>query len=492
MSLKLVVLFFLSLTVNYAVGQKKVICYHTNWSQYRPTQGTFFPENIDPNLCTHIIYSFAKVVGNTLAAYEWNDESTDWSKGMYERTIALKNQNPSLKILLAVGGWNHGSAAFSTMVTSDTSRAQFVDNTLKFIKLHKFDGLDLDWEYPSAFDGSRPTDKENFSKLVKELKAAFQADGLLLTAAVAAGKGNIDNGYEVAKICQDLDFINVMTYDLHGTWESFTGHHAAMYVRQDESGDQRNLNVEWVINYWINLGCPRSKLMLGLGTYGRAFRLANANNFGLGAPTSSLPTAGTWTREAGFLSYYEVCQRLSQGWTRQWSNEQAVPYAFQGQEWVGYDDFDSLEIKVEFAKSMGLGGIMFWALDLDDFNGQFCNQGKYPLINKAKSVWYSNGPFSTFAPTTATLPVTTPTLPPTSTTPGTTTTGPGGVTNAPSNDKCFRGDGYYADKTTGCQQYYVCVFTGTIYQQIHYHTCPPGTIFDERSGSCNYANQVTC
>lgn len=50
------------------------------------------------------MYSFAKVVGNNLAAYEWNDESTDWSKGMYERTMDLKKQNPNLKILLAVGG----------------------------------------------------------------------------------------------------------------------------------------------------------------------------------------------------------------------------------------------------------------------------------------------------------------------------------------------------------------------------------------------------
>lgn len=55
-----------------------------------------------------------------------------------------------------------------------------------------------------------------------------------------------------------------------------------MYVRGDETGDQRNLNVNWVVNYWINLGCERSKLMLGLGTYGRAFRLTNANNNGLG------------------------------------------------------------------------------------------------------------------------------------------------------------------------------------------------------------------
>ena len=138
---------------------------------------------------------------------------------------------------------------------------------------------------------------------------------------------------------------------------------------------------------------------------------------------------------------------------------------------------------------MNLGGIMFWALDLDDFNGQFCGQGKYPLINKAKSVFYSNEPYTTFAPTTGTLPTTIPIVP---TTPGSTTTGSGGITNPPSNNKCYRGDGYYADKDTGCQQYYVCVFAGTIYEQLHYYTCPAGTFFDEKTSSCNYSNQVTC
>ncbi len=73
----------------------------------------------------------------------------------------------------------------------------------------------------------------------------------------------------------------------------------------------------------------------------------------------------------GLISYYEICQRLSQGWTREWSNEQAVPFAYQGiyeyyfiidmlsirelkgQQWVGYDDEDSLEIKVN--KFIGMG-----------------------------------------------------------------------------------------------------------------------------------------
>ena len=58
------------------------MCYYTNWSQYRPGNGRFVPENVDPFLCTHVVYAFAKLRGNHLEAFEWNDKSTDWSKGM--------------------------------------------------------------------------------------------------------------------------------------------------------------------------------------------------------------------------------------------------------------------------------------------------------------------------------------------------------------------------------------------------------------------------
>ena len=87
-----------------SVDKKRSVCYYTNWSQYRPGQGRFYPENVDPSICTHIIYAFAKMTNYKLAAFEWNDEDTDWSIGMYHRAMDLKKKNPKLKIMLAVGG----------------------------------------------------------------------------------------------------------------------------------------------------------------------------------------------------------------------------------------------------------------------------------------------------------------------------------------------------------------------------------------------------
>ncbi len=154
--------------IEYASSTKKVVCYYTNWSQYRLKPASFLPEDIDPYLCTHIIYAFAKLnFKSELEAFEWNDENTDWSVGMYSRMMDNKLKNKDLKILLAVGGWNLGSGPFSDMVHDDDKMKNFISTTVQFLLKNKFDGLDLDWEYPGSRNGSRLGDKELFTKLVQ-------------------------------------------------------------------------------------------------------------------------------------------------------------------------------------------------------------------------------------------------------------------------------------------------------------------------------------
>ena len=140
----------LSLCLSYAACQK-IVCYVTNRAQYRPDPAKFFPENIDPFMCTHVIYAFANLENNKLAPFEWNDESTPSFKGLYERTTDLKKVNPNLKVLLAVGGWNMGSGPFISIVSSTATIDQFVSDSVTFLKSRNFDGLDLDWEYPTGY-----------------------------------------------------------------------------------------------------------------------------------------------------------------------------------------------------------------------------------------------------------------------------------------------------------------------------------------------------
>ncbi|XP_027132347.1 acidic mammalian chitinase-like, partial [Larimichthys crocea] len=183
-----------------------------------------------------------------------------------------------------------------------------------------------------------------------ELLAAFEQEAaatrkprLLLTAAVAAGKGNIDNGYEIPKVSRLLDFLNVMTYDFHRAWDLITGHNSPLYHSSFDTGENIYYNVDFAMKYWRDQGAPLEKLMIGFATYGRTFRLSTANN-SVGASASGAASAGPFTREAGFWSYYEICTFLPAS-SVHWIDEQKVPYATKGNEWVGFDNWQSFEIK---------------------------------------------------------------------------------------------------------------------------------------------------
>ncbi len=136
-----------------------------------------------------------------------------------------------------------------------------------------------------------------------------------------------------------------------------------MYSRKNEENDpiQSTLNVNSALLYWLDKGAPPSKLVLGLGLYGRAFTLENEQNTLPGSNATGAAKSGKYTREDGFLSYYEVCQNIKKkNWKVEWDNEALVPYAYKGKEWVGYDDEKSIQIKVLYAKEIDLAGIMFW------------------------------------------------------------------------------------------------------------------------------------
>lgn len=366
-----------------STGPKKIVGYFTNWSQYR-TGCKFTAADVNPGLLTHINYAFAKVDPGPggkakpkfgLAAYDKTDLGPN---GQYAQINALKKKSPGLKTELSIGGWSHNegpemSWLFTTMAEKPESRAEFIKASIDYVRAHDFDGIDIDWEYPAdPTRGGRSVDTVNFTALLKEFRSAIDAeakstgkDPLLLT--IAAPAGLTLRGLDLAKIHEPLDWINLMTYDYFGGWDVHTGHNAP--------APRVGAGVQGSVSIYMNFGVPAEKIVLGMATYGRSF--ADAEGAKPGGLSKGNGPKGRCTDALGMLSYFEVKELLDGGKLKPlWDEAAQVPYAYDASSklWVSYDDERSFGKKMDFIDEKGLGGAMFWALDMDDYkNG-------YPLI----------------------------------------------------------------------------------------------------------------
>ncbi|CAF5051020.1 unnamed protein product, partial [Rotaria sp. Silwood1] len=198
-----------------------------------------------------------------------------------------------------------------------------------------------------------------------------------------------------------------MTYDYHGAWDNVTGINAPLYgknsLEEDDSDDGRWKNVNTSIHYWLSKGCSANKLNLGLAMYGRSFTLTNdSNSISVGTETIGGGLAGPYTKENGTLAYFEICQKLRGfNWTRVFDTDAQAPYAYSSsslnsldRQWVGYDDLQSITVKVLYAKTLDLGGVMVWSLDQDDYTGLFCGQGQFPFIRRVHDILFSSNKYN--------------------------------------------------------------------------------------------------
>ena len=300
--------------------------------------------------------------------------------------IALRSRSPSTILMYSVGGWSAGSAVFSRIASSAATRAHFAQSILNFALRFGFDGFDLDWEYPGQREGSDPVnDKENFVLLCAEIHRVLRSNNIEFGIAVAATESSAAISYDVPRVAANVDFISIMTYDFHGSWNSFTGLNSAMYQGpHDTTPLLREMNVHASVQYWINQGAPRDKLNVGLGAYGRSFTLANVANNGVNAQAIGGGYGGPFLDDIGFLGYNEICTFLIRNhWTRVWESTQMCPYAFSGNQWVGYDDIQSTQSKLDYIIKNNLGGAMWWSIDTEDFSNK-CGQGRFPLVTLAK------------------------------------------------------------------------------------------------------------
>ncbi|PZG42334.1 glycosyl hydrolase [Spongiactinospora gelatinilytica] len=347
-----------------------------------------------PAKLTHINYAFSDVNAKGLCASA--DPWADWDrpvpaelsvdgvadapdqvlKGNLNQLKKLKAKHPKLKILISLGGWTL-SKYFSDAVLTPESRSAFaascVDLWLKGnipglppgAGAGVFDGIDLDWEWPGSpgAEGNvvRPEDKQNFTLFIAELRKQMDAHDRRsqITAFLAAAASKIDPGLEVAKVFKLLDFATVQGYDLHGSWDTKTGHNGNLFTDPRDPYPVR-YSVDQTVRDYLKRGAPRHKIVVGVPAYGQGWTGVTAGGDGLWQPATG-PAPGS--QGAGTEDYKLLVKKPGKHFR---DFRTGAHWLYDGNEFWSYDDPASLTQKALYIRAKRLGGSMMWSLDQDD------------------------------------------------------------------------------------------------------------------------------
>jgi chitinase len=317
------------------------------------------PGQIDPHAITRINYAFANIQDGRMVLGHPNDAAN------LALLVGLRKENPSLTILISVGGWLW-SGGFSDAALTEQSRQPFIQSAVDFIGLYDLDGLDIDWEYPGmpgAGHAFRSEDRENFTNLLKEIRERFdKADTkkgrkLLLTIAAGAEVDFLAHT-EMAEAQKYLDTVNLMAYDYYepGSGPS-TGHHAPLFTNPS---DPIKVSANASVIAFEKAGVPSERLVLGVPFYGHIWGEVADRDHGLYQPGKPIPNAYTP------FSLIDSSM-LNHGFTRYWDSTSSVPYLYSTERhvFVSYEDVESITAKCRYVVSHKLGGIMFWSYTND-------------------------------------------------------------------------------------------------------------------------------
>ncbi|MDN6161301.1 MAG: glycoside hydrolase family 18 protein [Atopostipes sp.] len=356
---------------------------------------------IPANCLSHINYAFAYIdkEGRVHPDSSYREAEED-----FKQLNEYKKKYPHLKTSISIGGWGRNSTYFSDIALTEESREEFAQATIdQYIKKYEFDGIDLDWEFPvkGGVDDLRyrPEDKKNFNFLVREFRKQLDQLGkerersYLLTAATPAGRyqntatsgGPYDpaDSYDFQELAKYLDLIYIMTYDLGNGYNPVVNFNAGMRPLSKDptpSAQKRWNNLEGSVDYYLNQGVPRNKLVVGTPFYGRSFYVKSTDQHGLFQKFHSPGPTPDWLAiKNNYLN--------DPNWEKHWEEKAEVPWLFHSEKqlFLSYDNPYSIRKKAEFIVKENLRGGMIWHLSMDDAENSLLHALAGPILeNKEK------------------------------------------------------------------------------------------------------------
>ena len=317
-------------------AQNRVMGYYPSWTGLDPA-------SIGYQNFTHIYHSFLNADTNGNLIKQENLPSRKLT------TLARKNR---VFAILSLGGAGSGKN-FTAMMKNPGAAKRYVSQVTAMVKDYGYHGIDLDWEHPVT-----AVDRDNLTLLFKSFRQSLGPDAII-SMAVASGDWT-GKWIDAAAMLPLVDFINVMSYDMHGPWSAHAGHLAPLNPIRSDKADGRDLHAKAFMDYWEKKkGWPKEKLNFGIPCYGYGYTVSRWHT-----------KPGPKSKFADGVAYRDIPAMLKNGWTRLWESGGKVPYLKnkKGTELISYEDPESASLKGAWAKENNYGGIFFWEISQDYMN----------------------------------------------------------------------------------------------------------------------------
>ncbi|RYY58026.1 MAG: glycoside hydrolase [Chitinophagaceae bacterium] len=313
-------------------------------------------DSFDVTKLTHIIFCFGHLNGNQYRV----DNAKDTA--IIRKMVTLKKINPALKVILSLGGWG-GCETCSFAFSTPEGRQEFASEFKKLNDYFGTDGLDLDWEYPTIrldndidknpVHQAGPADRDNFTDLARRIRREL---GPVHELSFAAGGFDtyLTGSVDWAAVMPEINYVNLMSYDIINGYSTETGHHTALYStpKQKESTDN-------AVSYLLKIGVDPKKIIIGAAFYARVWENVPGKDNGL-------YQKGKFKEGFSFSSFPQKLNAAA-GFETYWDDTAKAPWSYNKKKklFATYDDKRSIREKTNYVISKGLGGIMFWELSND-------------------------------------------------------------------------------------------------------------------------------
>lgn len=405
-------------------GPKQVVVYFPNWKLEEEAGTVADIPWEDVTYINHAFWEIAPADGTTETSFERRDNGnparTEWTvvstepefdKTHFEQYATYSEQYPDVNILLSIGGWTR-CGYFSEMAYTPEGRQSFIQSCLDVLDEYPWiDGIDIDWEYPGGSkDGERlpedeidqgcpifgtyVDDNNNYEALLLEMRGAldehYGEGAKKLTACASASTGWTLPMQKWEKFAPHLDMINIMTYDLAGTWDGKTGH-ASSFV-----------GAKSAVVYFKLLDIPMDKICIGTPLYGTPLMMKEIPESGnvVGIPIETekatkdeITETMIHAFEEEAVSGYSVRQEGAKwlmgepfetegaGWHYAYDESKGGAYIYNDDEnsdyykwYISYENHLSLQEKMDYIDEMGLAGIIVWECTEDTKDHEFVKQ----------------------------------------------------------------------------------------------------------------------